>query len=65
MRKAILTGLARFVRDESGATMVEYGLMVGLIALVSIGIVTSLGISTQGLFQAQDNALQKALAGGS
>lgn len=64
MRKT-LSFLVRFCRDESGATMVEYGLMVGLIALVSIVIITSLGVSTEALFNSQNNALQKALAGGS
>jgi pilus assembly protein Flp/PilA len=61
----IRSAIARFLRDESGATMVEYGLMVGLIALVSIVIITSLGVSTQALFTSQNNALQNALAGGS
>jgi pilus assembly protein Flp/PilA len=33
----------RFVKDESGATAVEYGLMVALIAVVIITAVTTLG----------------------
>ena len=33
----------RFVRDEEGATMVEYGLMVALIAIVCITAVTTIG----------------------
>ena len=37
-------------RDESGATAVEYGLMVGLIALVIIGGVTAFGIAVTDLF---------------
>ena len=37
------------VREE-GATMVEYGLMVALVALVAIGGVTALGTSLNGLF---------------
>jgi len=32
-----------FMRDEEGATAVEYGLMVALIAAVIIGAVTLLG----------------------
>lgn len=35
--------LPAFRRDESGATMVEYGLLVGLIAAVSVLIITALG----------------------
>jgi pilus assembly protein Flp/PilA len=37
------------VREE-GATMVEYGLMVALVALVAIGGVTALGTSLNALF---------------
>ncbi len=33
----------RFVSDESGATAIEYGLIVALIAVVIIGAVTTLG----------------------
>jgi len=33
----------RFLRDESGATMVEYGVMVALIAAVAIVAVGVLG----------------------
>jgi len=35
--------LARFLADESGATAIEYGLIVALIAVVIIGAVTTLG----------------------
>ncbi|MCL4554890.1 MAG: Flp family type IVb pilin [Actinobacteria bacterium] len=35
--------LASQVKSEEGATMVEYGLMVALIAVVCIGAVTLLG----------------------
>ncbi len=40
----------RFVRDEEGATMVEYGLMVSLIALVAMAGVTLVGTSLNTLF---------------
>jgi pilus assembly protein Flp/PilA len=35
--------LTRFSRDESGATAIEYGLIVALIAVVIITAVTTLG----------------------
>lgn len=38
-------------RDEKGATAVEYGLLVGLIAAVIIALVLTLGTKIQGLFQ--------------
>ena len=42
MRKS-LPALRRFLRDPQGATMVEYALLVALIALIVIGSVTLLG----------------------
>src|SRR3954463_15809639 len=41
---------ARRERDEKGATAVEYGLMVGLIAVVIIGAVTLLGDNLSVMF---------------
>jgi len=34
---------SRFVRDESGATAIEYGLIAALIAVVIIGAVSAVG----------------------
>ncbi|UJX43012.1 Flp family type IVb pilin [Desulfovibrio sp. JY] len=39
----MLRTITKFVRDEEGATAVEYGLMVALIAAVIVGVVSSLG----------------------
>ena len=47
----------RLKRDEKGATAVEYGLMVGLIAVVIIAAVTLLGTRLDGLFDSIGNAL--------
>jgi pilus assembly protein Flp/PilA len=46
----MINTLVSLVRDEEGATMVEYGIMVALIAAVSIGIVATLGKSVSGAF---------------
>jgi pilus assembly protein Flp/PilA len=35
--------ISRFIDDQSGATAIEYGLIVALIAVVIIGAVTTLG----------------------
>lgn len=35
--------IQKFIRDEDGASAVEYGLLVALIAVVIIGAVTALG----------------------
>ncbi len=40
----------RLTREEKGATAVEYGLMVGLIAVVIIAAVALLGTKLDGLF---------------
>ena len=47
----------RLERDEKGATAVEYGLMVGLIAVVIIAAVTLLGTELRALFEAITAAL--------
>jgi pilus assembly protein Flp/PilA len=47
----------RLERDEKGATAVEYGLMVGLIAVVIIGAVTLLGTELKDMFTDVKNSL--------
>lgn len=42
--------LSEWQRDERGATAVEYGLMVGLIAIVIIGGVSAFGFAVSDLF---------------
>ncbi len=45
-----MNALRNFVQDESGASAVEYGLLVALIAVVIIGAVTMLGQSVSAVF---------------
>lgn len=40
----------RLRRDDRGATAVEYGLIVFLIAVVIIGAVTAVGLNLQNVF---------------
>jgi pilus assembly protein Flp/PilA len=42
---------------DTGATAVEYGLLVALIAAVIVGIVTTLGTQIQTAFQTVSDAL--------
>ena len=44
-------------RDDRGATAVEYGLMVSLIAVVIIAAVTLVGTKLSGIFNAVATAL--------
>jgi pilus assembly protein Flp/PilA len=42
--------IVKILRDETGATMVEYGVMVALIAAVCIAVVTTLGQNVSNAF---------------
>ena len=52
--------IKEFFNDESGATMVEYAILVALIAVAVIAIVTLLGIQLDAKF----NEVCTALNGG-
>jgi pilus assembly protein Flp/PilA len=41
---------SRFVRDESGATAIEYGLIAALIAVVIIGALSAIGTNLNATF---------------
>jgi len=49
--------IKNFFKDESGATAVEYGLLVGLIAVVIIISVTTLGTKINAGFNTSAAAL--------
>ena len=42
--------IENFLREDEGASAVEYGLIVGLIAVVIVGVLTSTGGSLNTLF---------------
>jgi pilus assembly protein Flp/PilA len=42
--------VSRFNKDESGATLVEYGMLVGLIAVVCLAAVQGLGQEVSSVF---------------
>jgi pilus assembly protein Flp/PilA len=46
----MLNAIKAIARDEEGATMVEYGLLVALIALVALGAVQVVGSNLSTLF---------------
>jgi pilus assembly protein Flp/PilA len=45
-----MTKLHQFIRDDSGATAIEYGLIAALIALAIVAGATSLGTSLNTMF---------------
>ena len=49
---------SRFVKDESGATAIEYGLIAAGIAVAIIGAVNGLGVKLNSNFVAISNSLK-------
>ena len=54
---SILNSLRRFAQDESGVTAIEYGLIAGLVAVIIIGAVTTVGTKLNTTFTSVGNAL--------
>ena len=52
------SAFARFLRDEEGATLVEYVLLVALIAAVCVGAVSLLGTGASAKLNSASAALQ-------
>jgi len=55
----MLTYVKNFLREEEGATMIEYGLMVALIAVVLITVVAAIGTSMNAKFGEVDTKLSE------
>lgn len=56
--------LVRFSDDQSGATSIEYGLIISLIFLAILGAVTAFGNTSSGIFNVAMNTIRSAMAGG-
>jgi pilus assembly protein Flp/PilA len=52
--------IKHFWKDDSGASAVEYGLLVSLIAVAIIGAVSALGTKLGSVFNSTANALNTA-----
>ena len=52
--------VTRFLKDESGATAIEYGLIAALIAVVLVGALTALGGQLNTTFKEIETALSGA-----
>ena len=55
--------LARFLRDEDGATAIEYGLIIALIFLVILSALTAFGATGSGVFNGAMDAVRAAMSG--
>ena len=62
--KSLAMGIKRFMKDEEGATMVEYGLLAALISIVCIAAITAVGQNLDVVFTAVCNALKGAVLNG-
>ncbi len=52
--------VARFMKDESGATAIEYGLIASLIAIAIIAGAKSLGSQINNTFNSVANSMKNA-----
>jgi pilus assembly protein Flp/PilA len=54
-----MTAVTRFLRDESGATAIEYGLIAAGISIAILAIVQGVGTSLNVTFSKVQSALNK------
>ena len=64
MKKEANIMLRKWFKDEEGQGMVEYGLIIGLIAVVVIVALVALGPKIRDMFDQVNDELDKAAAGG-
>lgn len=57
-----MTKLVKMLKDESGATAIEYGLIAALIAVAIIAAVTAVGDSLNALFAVISAAIDAVVA---
>lgn len=55
--------LSRLRRDDSGATAIEYGLIISLIFLVILGALQAFGATGSGVFNGAMDRLRAAMGG--
>ena len=53
--------IAKFLRDDSGATAIEYGLIAALVSVAAITALTAMGGSLDAMFTAVSTALNGAV----
>ena len=52
-----MRNMIRFMKDEKGATAIEYGLIASLIAVAIVGVLVTLGPKLSGVFTTVQNNL--------
>jgi pilus assembly protein Flp/PilA len=61
MRDRLDRFLSRFAADQSGATAIEYGLIISLIFLVIVSSVTAFGNKASAIFNTAMNAIANGM----
>lgn len=65
MMMKMMVKVMSVLRSEKGQGMVEYGLIIGLIAVILIGAITALSGGLSGIFGEITNKLESAASSGS
>lgn len=61
--KNFLSSVTNFIREEDGASAVEYGILVALIAVAVVITVAAVGTQLNNVFKKVQNCLTSATAG--
>jgi pilus assembly protein Flp/PilA len=64
MIRFITSGLSRFIRDEEGASGIEYALIAAMVAIVLVNFVTPIRGAIDAMFTEIQGALQEAAGTG-
>ncbi len=56
--------ISRFVKEDSGATAIEYGLIAALVSVAAVGALNVMGQTLNTMFGAASSALNTAVSGG-
>jgi len=56
----VITSFGSFLRDESGATAIEYGLIAALVCLAAVGSLTAFADSAVAMYQIIVDAMMEA-----
>lgn len=52
----LVKGVARFLRDEKGTTVIEYTIIAAGLSIVIVGVVQSIGTSVTGMYTVVQDA---------
>ncbi len=59
--QTLKNSIRTFANDESGQNLIEYALIAGLVALVAVGTMTSLGTTVSYAFNRINSVLSSAM----